>query len=114
MGLLLSAVIGLLFATGFYLLMSSNLLRLVFGFSVISQAVNLFVFSTGGLTLAQVPIIRENEEALLQGPDALAQALILTAIVIGFAATAFLIVLVRQSSLCMDTDNVDEMTEAER
>lgn len=113
MGFALPAVIGILFATGFFLLMSVHLLRIIFGFLILSQAANLLLFSVGGLTAGKVPLIPDGAQTMPNSPEPLSQALILTAIVIGFAATAFLIVLAREGSIAMNTDQVDQMTEAE-
>lgn len=113
MEMILPLLIGVLFAAGFYLLMATHLLRIVFGFLILSQAANLLLFATGGLTLGEVPIVPENAEKLSSSPEPLSQALILTAIVIGFAATAFLVVLARQAAISMNTDQINEMKEAE-
>lgn len=113
MGFFLPATIGVLFACGFFLLMSPYFLRVIFGFLMISQAVNLLLFAVGGLTADSAPLIPENAGKLAGGLEPLSQALILTAIVIGFSATAFLVVLARQSAIAMDTDKSDDMREAE-
>lgn len=113
MTFLLPLTVGVLFATGFYLLLSFHLLRMVFGFLVLSQAANLFLFSVGGLTYGQTPLLGPGSETLVS-TEPLSQALILTAIVIGFAASAFLIVLIRLSATALGTVNINEMKEAER
>lgn len=114
MGMTLPFVIGILFASGFYLLMSPYLLRIIFGFLILSQAANLTLFTVSGLSPGQVPIIPETAERLTASPEPLSQALILTAIVIGFAATAFLVVLARQGKIAMNTDQADQMRGAEQ
>lgn len=114
LGLFLPLVIGLLFGTGFFLMMSPRLLRIVFGFLLVSQGANLFIFSVGGLTAGEAPLIPAGSELPVSKAETLSQALILTAIVIGFALTAFLVVLARQAAFAMQTENSDEMRGAEK
>jgi multicomponent Na+:H+ antiporter subunit C len=111
---LLPLVVGSLFASGFYLMLSRSLLRLVLGFLVLSQAANLLLFASGGLRKGSLPIISEGGSTLTAGPEPLTQALILTAIVIGFAATAFLVALAWACFKDIRTSDTDEMREAER
>jgi multicomponent Na+:H+ antiporter subunit C len=113
MNLILSLLIGVLFACGFYLTMNRSTLRFVLGLLVLSQATNLFLFASGGITRASTPIIEHGSVALIAGPEPLTQALILTAIVISFAVTAFVVVLARQSYLKSGTDDPDELFRSE-
>ncbi|MBX3041226.1 MAG: NADH-quinone oxidoreductase subunit K [Bdellovibrionaceae bacterium] len=100
-------LIGAFFGVGFYLATSRHLLRFVFGLLLMGQAANLFVFMSGGLSRGLSPIIEES--AKNQMPETLSQALILTAIVIGFAMTAFFVVLARQCFLRFGSDDVSEL-----
>lgn len=113
MNLLFSILTGILFSVGFYLMMARNTFRLVLGILVLSQAVNTLLFSTGKLSRAGVPIVFTENPVVSDYPDPLPQALILTAIVISFAATAFAVALANQSFLALETDDPDEMREAE-
>jgi multicomponent Na+:H+ antiporter subunit C len=113
MSLLLALTIGVLFGCGLNLLMSFHLLRMIFGFLILSQAANLFLFAVGGITYGRTPLIPDTAQSLRDSPEPLSQALILTAIVIGFAATAFLVVLVRQTASAYQTVNSEKMNEAE-
>lgn len=113
MNLLFSILIGLLFAAGLYLLMSKSVLRLVAGFMILSQALNVLLLVGGGLKRDSSPMIPDDVTRFPESPEALAQAVILTAIVISFAATAFLISLVKRSQTTFETDDVEKMGVAE-
>ncbi len=91
MKLLLPLVIGVLFASGTYLMLQRNILKLVLGLSLIGHGANLVLISSGWIGAGQVPILGRDES--MPFVDPLPQALVLTAIVIGFAALAFLLVL---------------------
>jgi multicomponent Na+:H+ antiporter subunit C len=111
MNFLLAITLGVLFATGFYLSMSKKLLEIVFGFLILSQAVNFLIFIAGGLTSGVAPFIGEDSKLLA---EPLSQALILTAIVIGFAATAFIVVLGRFVFQSHGTDETEQLKKAEQ
>lgn len=96
-------VIGALTTSGVYLLLRARTFPVVMGITMLSYAVNLFLFSTGRLTSGQQPIIGSTETYT----DPLPQALVLTAIVIGFAMTAFVVVLSLRSLADHDDDHVD-------
>ena len=111
MDVALSIVCGVLVAGGIYLLLSRNLVRIIFGLIMLSNAVNLMIFTVGGLDHPTPPLIKANQ--LVPGgavANALPQALILTAIVISLGTTAFvlamLLLIARRYETC-DTDDVD-------
>lgn len=81
-------------AAGVYLALSRDLLKMVIGISMLGSAANLAVFASGRLRSAAPPILEAGAEALGPAADPLPQALVLTAIVIGFSLTTFSIVLV--------------------
>lgn len=91
---LLAPVVGLLFSGALFLMLSGELVRFVFGFVLMGNAVNLLIFAAGRLSFVDPPLI-DPAEAGPAGPmaNALPQALILTAIVIGFAMSLFLLIL---------------------
>lgn len=86
----LALVLGVLFAAGTFLVLRRDLVRVVFGVLVLSQATNVYLVTVGGIS-GVAPIVGHGD-----GPvtDPLVQALVLTAVVIGFATTALLLVLV--------------------
>jgi multicomponent K+:H+ antiporter subunit C len=96
-------VIGTLTTSGVYLLLRARTFPVVMGLTLLSYGVNLFLFSTGRLATGQQPIIGSTETYT----DPLPQALVLTAIVIGFAMTAFVVVLSLRSLADHDDDHVD-------
>lgn len=89
MNLLLAALVGLLFAAGTWLLLGQRILRQVIGLGLIAHGANLTVLLAGGLVGRHAPLLGNPEPRA----DPLPQALILTAIVIGFGITAFLLAL---------------------
>jgi len=89
MELLLAIAIGVLTASGIYLLLRTTVFALILGLALLGYAVNLFLFAMGRLAIDAAPIIGSGERYA----DPLPQALVLTAIVIGFAMTAFVVAL---------------------
>jgi multicomponent Na+:H+ antiporter subunit C len=87
----LALVLGVLFAVGTYLVLRQDLLRVVWGVTIIGQSANVYLVTMGGLSGA-VPIVGHGGTAA-GVTDPLVQALVLTAIVIGFGTTAFALVL---------------------
>lgn len=91
---LIMILIGILTAVGTYLILSRNIIRVILGTAVLSHAVHLLILTIGGLKKGNVPLLKQADAPYT---DALPQALILTAIVISFAVTAFLLVLAYRS-----------------
>lgn len=114
MTLLLSLLVGLLFAAAVYLLLRRSLVRVLMGLALLSYGTNLLIFTAGGLTRGKSPIL---EAAQVTGDsgvaDPLPQALILTAIVISFAVLAFALVLFRRVYAVVGSDDLDEMRSTE-
>ena len=108
MELVLAIAIGVLTGSGVYLLLRPRTFQVIMGLSLLSYAVNLFIFSMGSLSIGNEPIIRPGLPADLEHyADPMPQALVLTAIVIGFAMTAlFLVVMIALRGLS-GTDHVD-------
>jgi multicomponent Na+:H+ antiporter subunit C len=107
---ILAFVIGGLYAAGLYLMMQRSLVKLVIGLALLSNGANLLIFTAAGLTRARPPLIPVGASYLTEPfADPLPQALILTAIVIGFGVLAFTLVLVHRVYQTVGTDNLDEM-----
>ncbi len=101
---LIAVVVGVLTALGVWLVLRERTFPVVLGLTLLSYAVNLFLFAMGRLTLGRPPVIAAGASGYA---DPLPQALVLTAIVIGFAMTAFLIVLALKARAELGDDRVD-------
>lgn len=111
MQIILSFVVGGLFAAGLYMMMRRSIVKLIIGLAILSQAVNLLIFTVGRLTRGAPPIIAGDAAQLVEPfADPLPQAFILTAIVIGFGLQAFAVVLIKRAYQTVGTDDLDDMT----
>lgn len=110
MEVILAFVIGALYAGGLYMMMRRSIVKLIVGLALLSYASNLLLLTIGRLTRGIPPIIPEGE-AKLTSPyaDPVPQALILTAIVIGFGLQAFALVLIKRVYQTVQTDDLDHM-----
>ena len=100
---LVASGIGIVSATGIYLLLRGRTFPVVLGLAMIGYAVNVFIFAMGRLWTNAAPILDRGPNVA----DPLPQALVLTAIVIGFATTGFVIELALRSRHDNGTDHVD-------
>jgi multicomponent Na+:H+ antiporter subunit C len=114
MDYVVAALVGCFVAAGIYLLLSRSVIRMLLGLVVLGNGVNLLIFTAGRLTRSAAPIVAAGLDQPA-GPIAnpLPQALILTAIVIGFAMFSFLLVLAYRAYQSLDADNTDTMRLAE-
>ena len=106
MELVISLSIGVLAGSGIWLLLRPRSFQVIIGLSLISYAVNLFIFSTGRLKSDAAPILETGRDIATYA-DPIPQALVLTAIVIGFAMTALFLVVLLASRGLTGTDHVD-------
>ena len=104
---LIALAIGTLTGCAVYLVLRAHTFPVVLGLTLLSYAVNLFLFATGRLVIGQPPLIG----SAASHADPLPQALVLTAIVIGFAMTAFVIMLALRARVELGNDHVDGRTE---
>jgi len=100
---LLASAIGILSACGIFLILRARTFSLVLGLTLLSYAVNMFLFASGRLQMDAPPLIRNG--AIYTDP--LPQALVLTAIVIGFGMTAYLVMLALRALAESGDDHVD-------
>ena len=108
MEFILSAAIGILSASGIWLLLRPRSFQVIIGLCLLSYAVNLFIFAMGRLTLSAPPIMpRGGFIDPTAYADPVPQALVLTAIVISFATTALFLVVLIASRGVTGTDHVD-------
>jgi multicomponent Na+:H+ antiporter subunit C len=115
MELLLALVSGVLYATGFYLLLRRRLAQLIIGLGLLANGTNVLIFTAGGLTRDVPPVIPDGA-TVLAAPyaDPVPQSIILTAIVIGFGVLAFSLVLAHGVHQSLGTDDVDEIGQQEQ
>lgn len=114
MEVLATVVVGGLFATAFYLMLRRSIVKLIIGLGFLGHAANLLIFTAGGLRRQPPLISAETGGAPAASADPVPQALILTAIVIGFAVSAFAIVLVKRTAAMASTDDVDALRTTEQ
>jgi multicomponent Na+:H+ antiporter subunit C len=114
MEILLGSLAGILMAASVWLMLSRNLVKFLLGLVLIGNVANLVIFASGGLTYGAPPLIAEGSTVPTETvANALPQALILTAIVIGFGLVAFTLVLALRAYQEIGTVNVDAMNLAE-
>lgn len=108
---IVAIAIGLLFGSGVYLMLRAHTFPVILGLTLISYGVNLFLFASGRLVVNAAPIIRAG---VRQYTDPIPQALVLTAIVIGFGMTAYIVTLALRGLFESGDDHVDmaDKTEA--
>ena len=111
MEIAVASAIGVLVAAGLWLMLRARTFELVLGLTLLSYAVNLLIFSMGRLAVGKPPVLDAKAGAgawtLANHVDPLPQALVLTAIVIGFATTAVLLVVAIRNRADNRSDHVD-------
>jgi multicomponent Na+:H+ antiporter subunit C len=114
MEILLAVLVGIMVAGALYLMLDRILIRFILGLVLISNAVNLLIFTVGRLPSRRPPLIPESGIVpATQIANALPQALVLTAIVIGFALLTFVFVLFFRAYQEIRTVDTEEMRIAE-
>lgn len=108
MELLVASAIGILTASGLYLVFRLRTFPVILGISLLTYAVNVFLFASGRLVVGAPPILRDGVEAYA---DPLPQALVLTAIVISFGMTAVVVMIGLGAFLGSDDDRVNDQKD---
>ena len=107
---LLALAAGVLYAAGIYLMLRRRLAQLIIGLALLSNGTNLLIFTAGGLTRARPPVVPDGATELVEPyADPVPQALVLTAIVIGFGLLAFSLVLAHRVHATVGSDDVDDV-----
>lgn len=106
MEIVLSLGIGLFAASGVWLLLRPRTFQVVLGLSLLTYAVNLFIFAMGRLTVGAPPVLEAGTDAA-RIADPVPQALVLTALVISFALTALFLVVLLAARGITGSDHVD-------
>ncbi|ADH99890.1 Na(+)/H(+) antiporter subunit C [Salisediminibacterium selenitireducens] len=110
MEILMIFMIGILVTVATYLILTKSLLRVILGVIILSHGAHLLLLTLSGLKTGSPPLLGEEAASY---SDPLPQALILTAIVIGFGITAFMLVLAYRTYKAHGTDNFDELRGSE-
>jgi multicomponent Na+:H+ antiporter subunit C len=115
MNVLIALLIGFLYAVSVYLLLRRSIVKLVIGILFLSYATNLMLFFAGGLTETSPAFVVASEaQSAVMTSDSLPQALILTALVIGFGVAAFSMVLIYRFYKETGTVDLDDLSDIEK
>ena len=110
-----AVLIGVLAGAAVYLILRRSIVKLIFGLLLLSQATNLFIFTTGKMKHGNPPIVPAGAETPIPPfVDPLPQALILTAIVISFGVVAFALVLMHRMYETVGADDLNKMRATDR
>lgn len=109
---LLAILIGALFACSIYMILRRSIIKLIIGLAFLAHACNLLIFTIATTVRGKAPLIEEGETTVTEAvADPLPQALVLTAIVIGFGVLAFAIVLIQQVYQTVGVGDAKELKE---
>jgi multicomponent Na+:H+ antiporter subunit C len=110
MEIILPIVVGLLYTIGIYMMLQRSFVKLIIGLVMIGHASNLFLFVISRITRGQTPLVAVGElQPSVPFADPFPQALVLTAVVIGFGIQAFAIVLIKRTFQNVETDDLDDL-----
>lgn len=111
----LAVVIGALYAAGLYMMMRRSFVKLVLGLALLGYASSLLIFTVNGVTRGEPPLVPLGAAGpVAPYADPLPQALILTAIVIGFGVQAFTLVLFKRTYQSVNSDDLDAILSTDR
>jgi multicomponent Na+:H+ antiporter subunit C len=111
---LLAIVVGGLYAAGLYMMLRRNIMKLVIGLGLLTHAANLLIFTSVGLVRGRPPLVPDGQQAPpLPVADPLAQALVLTAIVISFGLLVFTVVLLYRTGQEVGSGDLDQVRSTE-
>jgi len=107
-------LIGLFYGAGVYLILRRSMVKLLLGIMFLGTGANILIFLLGGVVKGKPPVIDETAKMFQDiYADPIPQSLILTAIVISFALTAFAIVLLKRFYALANTDDLDDLNTPE-
>ena len=114
MELILACTAGIVLGAGVYAMLKDSLVQIVVGIILLGYGANLMVFLSGGLSLGKPAFVSGNSEQITNGiSDPIPQALVLTAIVIGFGITAFILVLFHRANLVVGSNSAQDYLSGE-
>ncbi|MBT8418090.1 MAG: Na+/H+ antiporter subunit C [Silicimonas sp.] len=108
MEMLVASAVGIMTAAGIYLVLRLRTFPVILGISLLTYAVNVFLFASGRLTIGASPVLRDD---MTTYTDPLPQALVLTAIVISFGMTAVVVMIGLGAFLGSNDDHVDDQPD---
>ena len=115
MAMLLAISIGVLFACGAFMLLRRSFVKLVIGLVLLAHAANLLIFVVARPVAGRPPLVEPGADGLTRPfSDPLPEALILTAIVIGFGIVSYTIVLLKRTYQDLGTDDLEALTSTDR
>ncbi|ALO15934.1 NADH-quinone oxidoreductase subunit K [Salinivirga cyanobacteriivorans] len=112
MEILLAILIGLLYAIGAYLILRRSILKFIIGIIFLSNATNLLVFLSAGIVSGK-PVFVDGKGISAVETDPLPQALVLTAIVIGFGIVVYTLALKYKFYKTTGTDDLDQLKQTD-
>lgn len=114
MEILLVIIIGLLHASGLYMLLRRSMFKMIIGLILLGNGANLLIFLLGRLVKGHPPVIEDGMKVFADiYADPVPQALVLTAIVIGFGLQSFAIILIKRVYNVLHTDDLDELNSTD-
>ncbi len=114
MEIVLIVLIGVLYASGIFMLLRRSMVKLLIGLTLLGNGANLLIFLLGRITKGKPPVIDEAAKLFTDVyADPIPQALILTAIVISFGLQAFAIVLLKRVYVLVNSDDLDDLNTPE-
>lgn len=114
MNLLLSILIGFLFASSIYLMLNRSYFKLIIGVIIFGYATILFLFIISGLTKGVPPLMLDSNQDMSKIADPIPQALTLTAIVISIGVQLFVIILLKKVFESADSEDLDALNSTDR
>jgi len=115
MEFLLAILIGVLMSAAIFMILRRSIIKLIIGLTLLAHASNMLIFTLGKVVRGKAPLINEGSKTITETvADPLPQALVLTAIVIGFAVTAFAIVLIQQVYQSAGIDDSDKLQNSDQ
>ncbi|WP_430812169.1 MULTISPECIES: Na+/H+ antiporter subunit C [unclassified Carboxylicivirga] len=114
MEILLAILVGVLYTAGTYMVLRRSILKFIIGLIFLSNATNLLVFLSAGLTAGKPAFVEDATTTSGQIADPLPQALVLTAVVIGFGLTVFALALKLKFFETTGTDDLDQLKKTDK
>lgn len=113
MEITLAILVGVLYTAGVYMILRRSILKFIIGIIFLGNATNLLVFLASGIVAGKPAFVNETENAITQMADPLPQALVLTAIVIGFGIVVFTLALKFKFFELTGTDDLDQLKKTD-